>query len=185
MAQNWQNAQKEKTRQEILAAAATSLRKKGMRASSVAKVMKAAGLTVGGFYAHFRSKDHLVLESFRSLLQATGERIRAIPAEGRWSRYLSYYLSTEHRDHPEQGCPILPLIFEASSASKEFRFEFTQELESALKQRAEDFPTKTEEELLVAYSTMLGAQLLARASRGHPYSEKVLETVLRSMVGKN
>ncbi len=101
---------KEKTRARILESAATAFRRQGYHATGVDKVMEQAGLTAGGFYAHFPSKDALLAEALEHYAaHASGklevgledaselERARAI---------VDRYLTASHRGHPERGCPI-------------------------------------------------------------------------------
>src|SRR5215217_1833227 len=89
-------------RHRILDAASRLFREKGFDAVSVAEVMKAAGLTHGGFYGHFRSKDDLIAHAIR---HAEGSQ-SATDDIGAW---IDAYLSTPHRDHPELGCPTAAL----------------------------------------------------------------------------
>jgi TetR/AcrR family transcriptional repressor of nem operon len=118
-------------------------------------------------------------------MKATGDRLHALPLSERFDRFLQYYLSAEHRDHPEQGCPILPLIYEVSLAPKEFREEFTRDLESTLRDRLREFDLGNSEEafenLLSTYASLMGAQLLARATRGTDFSEKILLSTMRNI----
>ncbi len=101
---------KAQTRERILQAASAALIQRGPAEPSVGEVMGAAGLTVGGFYAHFESKDALMLEAFSQLLaqrrasiddldeQLTGEERRTLVA--------AFYLSRKHRDSTTQACPL-------------------------------------------------------------------------------
>jgi TetR/AcrR family transcriptional repressor of nem operon len=188
MAQAWQTEQKNRTKHLILAAAAKLLRGQGMRGTSVAKLMQEAGLTVGGFYAHFRSKEALILEAFRAMMQKSAERIDALPTDPRErvKHFYSYYLSQEHRDSPETGCPIIPLVFEAGAGNAAFRKKFSEELEKTFKARAKQFQLdpESEKQMLVHFATLLGAQLLARATRGTKLSDQVLGATLKSMLEK-
>lgn len=187
MAKAWQEERKEKTKAAILEAAARMLRGQGMRGTSVAKLMSEAGLTVGGFYAHFRSKEQLILESFRAMMAANTARLEALPP-GRLQRvklFVTWYLSREHRDTPETGCPILPLVYEAGSGSQDFRRKFAKEIEATFKTRTKQLDLSPGEEsmdqVLATFSTLLGAQLLARATRGTPLSDQVLDAALKSL----
>src|SRR3954454_8495563 len=89
------------TRKRIVAAAAAEFRKNGIVATGLNELMKAAGLTHGGFYKHFESKDQLVAEACAEAVDSVIERVRAAgPGAG------AIYLSTRHRDHPAGGCPL-------------------------------------------------------------------------------
>src|SRR5207247_5688264 len=103
--------QKQKSREAIAASAATLLRERGIKASSVMEVMKCAGLTVGGFYNHFDSKEKLFVETLRDTSSATWDKLlRSAKGDSPRSRALSVirqYLSRSHRDDRETGC-LLP-----------------------------------------------------------------------------
>ena len=108
-------AEKQKSHERILDAAARLFRERGIEATSVADVMKAAGLTHGGFYKHFPSKQALVAEAFRRAAEGllSGAEAEAAPgrparAEPR-ARYVARYLSGEHVSDAGHGCPIAAL----------------------------------------------------------------------------
>ena len=100
---------KVQTRERILAAATAALIQRGPADPSVGEVMGAAGLTVGGFYAHFESKDALMLEAFRQLLGRRRSLLKQLdedlsPLERR-ALVAAFYLSRKHRDSQDDGCP--------------------------------------------------------------------------------
>src|SRR5512142_3180097 len=101
---------KELSHESILASAARLLRERGIAGARVADVMQGAGLTVGGFYAHFASKTELVDETLRrtgaELLRRLFWRIEDKPPEARAEVLLKRYLSAAHRDLKEDGCPL-------------------------------------------------------------------------------
>ncbi len=101
---------KEKTRQRVLKEAARALREDGPEKIAVAGIMAAAGLTHGGFYAHFKSKDDLVAAAIDETFKDAGGRFARstdgfTPEEG-MVRYINFYLSREHRDARGTGCPV-------------------------------------------------------------------------------
>src|SRR5258708_20254453 len=103
---------KARTHQRILKNAARRFRTEGLNGPGVATVMKASGLTVGGFYKHFRSKDDLLAEAIEAGYSEFGDRAFAVlesvaPAE-RWKEAVRWYLSPEHCEHSEQVCPFAP-----------------------------------------------------------------------------
>src|SRR5215218_4599542 len=114
--------QKERTREEILSSAVQRLRAHGISGASVAEVMKGAGLTVGGFYAHFDSKDSLVGAGLRSCMAQMRDVMRKYLGPGRGAAaiapLLASYLSPLHRDRPDRGCPIPAVISEAAGAGE-------------------------------------------------------------------
>lgn len=92
------------TREAILDSAARLLREKGLAGSSVQEVMGGAGLTVGGFYAHFGSKEALFEETLRRSARETWEKLLSGPEPV--LTLIRTYLSRSHRDHPQTGCPL-------------------------------------------------------------------------------
>src|SRR5437868_14532742 len=104
---------KTRTRDRIVRNAARKLRAEGLSGPGVASVMKASGLTVGGFYRHFRSKDELLADAIAQGFSESWERLRSslqnVPREDRWKEIVRMYLSSEHCDCPETGCPIAAL----------------------------------------------------------------------------
>jgi TetR/AcrR family transcriptional repressor of nem operon len=101
---------KAKTREKVLVEAARAIRREGPHTVGVAEVMKRAGLTHGGFYAHFASKDDLVAEAIGQMFKESGGRFEREtagrgPAAG-LAAYVDFYLSTAHRDSREAGCPL-------------------------------------------------------------------------------
>src|ERR1043165_4636285 len=104
---------KTQTRDRIVRNAARKLRAEGLRGPGVASVMKASGLTVGGFYKHFRSKDELLAEAIAEAFLESGDKIysalKNLRREDRWKELVRVYLSPEHCDHPDSGCPVAAL----------------------------------------------------------------------------
>ncbi|HEX5655904.1 MAG TPA: TetR/AcrR family transcriptional regulator, partial [Polyangiales bacterium] len=111
--------QKERTHEGILASAAKLLRERGVAGARVADVMAGAGLTVGGFYAHFSSKEALVDETLRRTARELRTSLFAgldqKPAEARAEVVLKRYLSARHRDNPETGCPFPAITSEIAN----------------------------------------------------------------------
>lgn len=124
---------KSRTRERILEAARSALIQHGPAEPSVSQVMGAAGLTVGGFYAHFDSKDELMLEAFRQLL---GER-RALLAQidpsldgaGRRALASAFYLSRKHRDAEVHACPLPNSLGEMQRLPEAFREVLAEHIE--------------------------------------------------------
>src|SRR3954466_4732429 len=96
-------AEAAETRKRIVAVAAAEFRKNGIVATGLSDLMKAAGLTHGGFYKHFESKDQLIAEACAEAGRALVERVSANTAKG---SAVSSYLSVRHRDNPAAGCPL-------------------------------------------------------------------------------
>src|SRR5438270_10004883 len=111
---------KTRTRDRIVRNAARKLRGEGLSGPGVASVMKASGLTVGGFYKHFRSKDELLADAIAEGFSESGEKIYSslqnVLREDRWKELVRLYLSPEHCDHPDSGCPVAALAPEIARA---------------------------------------------------------------------
>src|SRR3954471_6842149 len=115
---------KTRTRDRIVRNAARKLRAEGLSGSGVASVMKASGLTVGGFYKHFRSKDELVAAAIARAFSDSEEgylSLQNVPREDRWKELVRLYLSAEHCDHPASGCPVAALATEMARAKLSVR----------------------------------------------------------------
>lgn len=166
---------KEKTRQRIVEAARKLWKSKGFSGASVDKVMEEAGLTRGGFYAHFKSKDDLLLAVLNeaklsdglSLLksQGVGDRQKQI------AFVLDWYLGLEHKNRPEDGCPLTALTQEIpriGEAPKEKIDEMVAGFASWLSQGDQN------ENGYAALSMMVGAMTLARACHDEEISKKLL-----------
>src|SRR5215472_7103841 len=101
---------KTQTRDRIVRNAARKLRAEGLSSPGVASMMKASGLTVGGFYKHFRNKDELLADAIAQAFAESSEKISSslqnVPPEDRWKELVRVYLSPEHCDHPDSGCPV-------------------------------------------------------------------------------
>src|SRR5437867_780032 len=132
MKMNPKTKQKQKSREAIAASAAALLRERGIKASSVMDVMKGAGLTVGGFYNHFDSKEELFVETLRNAASATWDHLlKSANGDSPRSRTLSVirrYLSRQHRDNKETGCLLPSAAPEVAREGEPYR----SALESAL-----------------------------------------------------
>src|SRR2546429_8179408 len=95
------------TRRHIVKTAATEFRRNGVKATGLAELMAAAGLTPGGFYRHFDSKEQLVAEACAEAIESIVSEIETWSlGKGGLETVLTNYLSEEHRDHPAEGCPF-------------------------------------------------------------------------------
>lgn len=124
----YSNDHKAETRARVLKEAAREIRAKGPDGVAVAGIMARAGLTHGGFYAHFPSKDALVAEAIGEMF--AGARRRSAPLEAgddphvALRRYIEFYLSPAHRDAPEHGCPLPALSGDFARAGAPIRERF-------------------------------------------------------------
>lgn len=175
------NAKKERkaqTHETILESASRLLRTRGIAGASVAEVMKGAGLTVGGFYAHFASKEALVDATLARTGAAMRERLFApvagAPASAR--TILGRYLSARHRDAGEQGCPLPAVVGEVGTTAGAHRDALARELEAIASELAAHVaPAARPRQIALGLAAlMIGGLSLSRALRGTPLSDEVL-----------
>ena len=116
-------AETAKTREHILEVAADQFMAHGINDAGLARVMKAAGLTHGGFYRHFSSKDELVAEACR---KAFSSLTADLDSEGDLAKIVGEYLSRNHRDNPRTGCPLATVGSELARSDTRTRREATE-----------------------------------------------------------
>ena len=130
-------ARKEHSHERIRAAAARLLRRDGLRGASVRKVMAAAGLTGGGFYAHFRSKDTLFADAFSCAIRDKRKRLAGTLGDARGpsyiDRFLRAYLTAEHRDNLQDSCPYAALLSELPRAGRTVRSRVREDFAAGVK----------------------------------------------------
>ena len=165
-------------RRRILEAAGRLFRAKGFEAVTVAEVMRAAGLTHGGFYGHFGSKDDLIAQTLAYALLAGEDRQRS-RAEVDLARYAAGYLSPRHRDDLAGGCPTAGLGAETIRQSPEARAAMTAGLRRRIELLSEGAPGASAAEkrrvAIGSWAAMVGAVILARLSDDPQLSDEVLE----------
>src|SRR5690348_9602464 len=170
------------THRKIVKDASRRVRAEGLSGAAVAAVMKDAGLTHGGFYKHFESKDHLLLEALREgfreiedTLAQAAERSR--PGEA-WKAIVRTYLSLELCDHPERGCPVAALSPDLARADKTLKPQIVAELVNYKSRMLPFMPGQRtadkERAFFVIFSTMIGAIEIARILPDRAMREKVL-----------
>lgn len=174
---------KQKTRERVLKAAGEAIRAEGAHQIGVAGVMAKAGLTHGGFYAHFKSKDELVAAGVEQMFKEGQARLLrdvegADPREG-LARYVDFYLSPGHRDTRTSGCPLPFLSADAPRLPGPARDRFAQgvrTLTAVLAKRLEllghDDPDLEASSML---AEMVGALGLARGETDPDRSDLILE----------
>jgi len=162
---------KARTRQRILDEAARVMRECGTESIGVASLMKRVGLTHGGFYAHFDSREALVQAVIAEMFTDSAQRMQPLwqqsdPAE-RLNTLIDYYLSETHRDSPAEGCPMPALVSEVGHLSDEAKAIFTQGVASMLQRLSELLAELGQREAEALASSLLaemvGALALARA----------------------
>ena len=173
------------TRQRIVKNAARRFRLLGVNGAGVARVMQASRLTVGGFYKHFRSKDDLLVEAIGESLCEIRERMlscaRQAPPGEAWKEMVSSYLSVEHCEHPEAGCPIAALAPDISRAKPSVRKRIAGLMKEHQDQILAFVPGRNaaekERNFILAITAMAGAVSFARTMTDPVAKQKVLDTV--------
>ncbi|MET0254702.1 MAG: TetR/AcrR family transcriptional regulator [Luteibacter sp.] len=178
----YEKGHKEQTRQKIVEAAAERFRADGIDAVGVVSLMSDVGLTQGGFYNHFGSKEDLVRESVASAAAGAKERMAARVAGSRGESYramVNGYLSADHRDHPESGCVAAALAAEMARRPEDTRAAFTDGYGEMVELVASTLPDtirgKRRRALAMSvFASMVGSMSLARAVSDEALSDEIL-----------
>lgn len=171
---------KAQTRQKIIDEASRRFRREGVEATGLQTLMKALGLTHGGFYAHFKSKDELV----EIALQAATEQLREYSCktfEGPdpLPQFIDRYLSEAHRDHPESGCPFPTLCAELGARGQPSA-STDQSVQNRLAMIDGALPAEHDPDQAIAtLSTLVGALLLSRSVADPQLSKRILDSAKR------
>jgi len=173
---------KQKTREKVLKAAAKAIRAHGPHRVGVADVMRDAGLTHGGFYAHFESKDDLVAAAIGQMFEQSRARflneVKDYPPARALGAYVDFYLSTRHRDARANGCPIPALAADLPRLDRAARTRFaagvatlTRAVAERIGQLGLDAPEALARSVV---AEMVGALSLARAEPDEQKSDAML-----------
>jgi TetR/AcrR family transcriptional repressor of nem operon len=171
-------------RERVVDTAARQFRERGFEGVGVADLMKSAGLTHGGFYAQFDSKEHLMVEACERALEESEHRWRELlerAPKKRLSVIASSYLSGKHRDNPGGGCVIAALSMDAARQGPPVRAVFTEAAKRFLGLLGQVVPGRSprsrRREALASFAAMVGAVVLARTVSAASLSEEILEAV--------
>ena len=176
---------KEATRRRIIETAGRRFKQDGIDGSGIATLMSDAELTNGAFYAHFDSKDDLVATVVGEELgrQATSFGELPLGLAG-LEEFVSWYLSRNHRDHRDTGCPSAALLDEIGRCTKETKQAYTKGAKTILDEictrLAPQDPDSARGTALALYAMMVGTMQLARALSDRKLSNAVLEEGIRS-----
>jgi TetR/AcrR family transcriptional repressor of nem operon len=170
------------TRARIVKKASVRLREKGAHGIGVADLMKDAGLTHGGFYAHFDSREALVIEAFAYAMERGTERWRKLaeqaPPDKRLATIVESYLTPQHRDDPGHGCAIPTLGAEIARESPKTRKAFAAKLEQMIDAVAAQIPgvprKAARKQAMTTIATMMGTMVLARIAGNGEFSDEIL-----------
>lgn len=174
-------AEKAENHERILDLAARQIRAEGIGSISVAKLMQDAGLTHGGFYGHFASRDELIAEATERAFSAARESAAAVPRRGgeeALTTFVKSYLSRSHRDAPAEGCAFSALAGELRHAAPELRHILTEHLDEALDRLAGDLGVVGDRRKAIwLLATLTGAINLSRAVDDPALADEILREV--------
>lgn len=184
-------AEKEKTHKRIVAIASRRFREEGLAGIGIADLMKEAGLTVGGFYKHFNSRDALVAEAIGCALELWKRQVDAAASGGPPITYESLvdeYLSDAHRNHPGTGCPVTALAADLARSDKRTRALVSRKIRDNIELLA-TLIRKTKEmdsgsarsQAVLTYCALVGAIGMARAVSDEQLSREILKTVAQCL----
>jgi TetR/AcrR family transcriptional regulator, transcriptional repressor for nem operon len=164
----------------ILEAASKIMREQGYAGAGLQRIMKAAGMTVGGFYAHFRSKEFLFAKVISDSFRQTRERF-ALPLENKHGKawvegIVSGYLSLAHRNDIAGGCPMPALLSELPRAGSISRKVYEKELLLSLQRFSEKLDEKDSHKAQVIIALLVGGISMARAVQNEKLAGEILES---------
>jgi TetR/AcrR family transcriptional repressor of nem operon len=185
----YEKGHKESTRRRIVETAASRFRKEGIDTVGVDDLMAAAGLTRGGFYSHFDSKEDLVQAAVEEASVVSRENFARRIDQGGLEKWVRYYLWSGHRDHPERGCIAAALGSELGRRPESTRAVFGQNfmrvitsIESHLKSRQPSAARRRK--AIGIFATMIGALQMSRVVTDPKLSSEILEAGIVSALAQ-
>lgn len=181
------SSRKEATHERIVEVAARAIRRSGYDGTGVADIMKEAGLTHGGFYAHFASREAMLAEAAdragAEAVAASASIVAAARSEQTLHSLMQAYLSKEHIAEAETGCPMAALGSEMPRQAPEVRRAATRRIKETIDLVARQLPNwgqpGAHEQALVTMSAMVGTLILARAVDDPKLSDALCEAALK------
>ena len=172
--------QKQATRRRILDAAGRRFKQDGIDGAGVATLMADAGLTNGAFYAHFASKQELVATAVADQLRNQRESLGTLaPGRAGVEQYVREYLSVQHRDNPDDGCPSAALLDEIGRCTQATKRAYTDGLlamvDDIAARLAPHDPPSARTKTLSVFALMVGTLQLSRALADRQLADAVLE----------
>ena len=185
----------EKHREAIIDAAAKLVREKGFDSVSVPDLMAEVGMTHGGFYRHFASKEALASLAFARAFSTVDNLLETATtnhpsdAKGALLEFFETYLSAAHRDDPGAGCATSALAGDVARvapgcAAQQAYVHGIEQTMAKLEAVVGDTSTEARQQALITLSTMVGALLLSRATRGNAISDDLLSAALQGVSPK-
>lgn len=176
------NEEAARTRQTIIAAAADEIRRSGIAEASVANVMAAAGLTPGGFYRHFESKDHLVTESLEKAGNEVVRNLRKVLADGKFDDVVDTYIrATKPDDNGMPACPISALGSEVARSGPETREAITKVMEEMFSVFGPGGGKAGRRKGIFAFAALVGSLTLARIATDENISREILDVARQKL----
>lgn len=180
--------EKAKSHERIVDIAAARIREAGTTAPSVGEIMHAAGLTHGGFYKHFGSRDDLVAEAVDRTFADSQKAAAAVieGAEDPLAAFVDWYVSAEHRDDPASGCSVVALGGEVTRSDARVRSAYTGQVKRYVAQLEQllggatgdpGADPETRAQAIVTLATLVGAVLVARAVDDPDLSDEIIRDV--------
>jgi TetR/AcrR family transcriptional repressor of nem operon len=177
-------AEKAKTHKRIVSIASKKFREEGLAGVGIAELMKEAGLTVGGFYKHFDSRDDLVAEAVSSAFGGWKRRVDVAAFGGTsvsLAKLIDDYLNEAHRDNPGTGCAFSALAPEIARSGKRIRAVTSEQVRNDIQLIATLLPGEDKRtarsQAILTFSALVGAMSLARAVSDEALSREILNTV--------
>jgi TetR/AcrR family transcriptional repressor of nem operon len=177
-------AQKTRTHKRIVSIASKRFREKGLAGFGIVELMKEAGLTVGGFYKHFDSRDDLVAEAVSSAFGGWKRRVDAAKTgepSVSLAKLIDDYLSEAHRDNPGTGCAFSALAPEIARSDKRTRAVASEQVQNDIQLITTLLPGEDKRtarsQAILTFSALVGAMALARAVSDEVLSREILKTV--------
>ena len=177
-------AEKVKTHKRIVSIASKKFREEGLAGVGIAELMKEAGLTVGGFYKHFDSRNDLVAEAVSSAFGGWKRRVDAAESGGppvSLAKLIDDYLNAAHRDDPGTGCAFSALAPEIARSDKRTRALTTEQVRNDIQLIAGLIPGRdahaARSQAILTFSALVGAMSLARTVSDEALSREILKTV--------
>jgi TetR/AcrR family transcriptional repressor of nem operon len=181
----YQPDHKQQTHRRIVQSAARQFRQEGLNGPGVAKLMKASGLTHGGFYKHFSSKDSLFAEAIdeaaRQIGAQLGDWAKQAPGGECWKEIVKRYLSIEHCENPGWGCPVAALGAEIARTRAVTRKKIRKSMETYKQQLLQYMPgantSEQQKNFVLIFTSMVGAITIARTLSGKDEKQELLALV--------
>ena len=175
------------TRARIIRKASKEFNQHGIAGTGLADVMKSAGLTHGGFYKHFQSKDELVAEAFERSLEKSFQALEHSADEGEIAELINEYLSRVHRDNFDNACPLPALgteLWRAGGKTRQKASEGVLRFVSLVEKHLKDLPAKDRRSRAHAIvAALVGSMMLSRIVTDPKLSDRLLRDTRDFVLG--